>query len=329
MKRLRTYKGIYILIALAAVFGIISCLSSNSNVKSSKQQYSTYSSFTELVNSTDAKYPQAVRITEGGTEKNPAYHGFFFYNCAPSDLLQFDPTGRYMIGMSVPIEGREITATDKGEIGIIDLKDNNKWMKVGQTTAWNWQQGCRLEWIPGSSDEIIWDDRSDDGKSFVSRIYNTQTMETRTLPRPIYTVSPDGTTALTHEFERMEHGGTNFVGIPDKFKNQWAPQGTGIWKMDIKSGHSEKIVSVRQMARLIYPDGLPADTLGGLLYIFREGYNVSGSRFIAFVKDVRKKSQGVNTVRTVGFSMTPQGKDIRYLYEEPSHHFWLDDENNG
>jgi len=326
MKRLKTYKGIFVLIVLASVFGIISCLSSNSNLKKSKQEYSTYSSFTELVNSTDAKYPQAVRITDGGTEENPAYHGFFFYNCAPEDLLQFDPTGRYMLGMSVSIEGREVTATDKGEIGIIDLKDNNKWMKVGQTTAWNWQQGCRLEWIPGSSDEIIWDDRSDDGKSFVSRIYNTKTKETRTLPRPVYTVSPDGSTALTHDFERMEHGGTNFVGIPDKFKKQWAPQGTGIWKMDIKSGHSEKIVSVRQMARLIYPDGLPSDTLGGLLYIFREGYNVSGNRFIAFVKDVRIKSPGVSSVRTIGFSMTPEGKDIRYLYEEPSHHFWLDDE---
>ena len=84
--------------------------------------------------------------------------------------------------MSVSIEGREVTPSDTGEIGIIDLKDNNKWTKVGQTTAWNWQQGCRLEWIPGSSEELIWDDRSDDGKSFVSRIYNTRTKETRTLP---------------------------------------------------------------------------------------------------------------------------------------------------
>lgn len=127
MKRFRTYDGFFKLIALVPVFGLISCLSSNSNVKKSKQEYSTYSSFTELVNSTDAKYPQAVRITDGGTEKNPAYHGFFFYNCAPADLLQFDPTGRYMLGMSVSIEGREVTATDKGEIGIIDLKNNNKW----------------------------------------------------------------------------------------------------------------------------------------------------------------------------------------------------------
>ena len=335
MKRLKIRIRFGKLIALVSMIVLISCLTSNSNAKkgrssgdrkSYKGEYSTYLSFEELINATDAKYPEVVRITDGGTRENPTYHGFFFYNCAPLDLLQYDPSGRYMLGMSLSIEGREVTAADKGEIGIIDLKDKNRWTAVGQTTAWNWQQGCRLGWIPGSSEEFIWDDRSDDGKSFVSRIYNTRTKETRTLPRPIYTVSPDGVIALTHDFERMEHGGTNFIGIPDMYKNQWAPEGSGIWKMNIKSGQAEKIVSVRQMARLLYPDGLPADTSGGVLYFFREGFNVSGNRFIAFVKDVRIKSPGVTSVRTTGFSMTPDGKDIRFLFEEPSHHYWLDDE---
>jgi hypothetical protein len=313
-------------IGFIIIISLISCQTTNPNSKIGKQKYVTYLSFTELVSDNNGIYPEAVRLTDGGTRDKPAYHGFFFYNCAPLDLLQFDPTGRYMLGMSVSIEGRAVIPTDVGEIGIIDLKEKNKWTRIGQTTAWNWQQGCRLEWIPGSSEELIWDDRAEDGKSFVSRIYNTRTKEIRTLPRPIYTISPDGTIALTHDFEQMEHGGTNFVGIQDRFKNQWAPEGTGIWKMNLKNGQSEMIASVRQMAGLIYPDGLPADTAGGLLYIFREGFNISGSRFIAFVKDVRITAQGDTSVRTVGFSMTPEGKDIRYLYEEPSHHYWLDDE---
>ena len=335
MKNAKSRRRIIVLFLFFPLICLLSCFSSGNRVKkggssvytkSSSREYSTYNSFRELINAEDTKYPEAVRITDGGTKEDPAYHGFFFYNCAPSDLLQFDPTGRFMLGMSVSIEGREVRSTDVGEIGIIDLKDNNKWVRVGQTTAWNWQQGCRLEWIPRSSEELIWDDRSDDGQSFVSRIYNTRTKETRTLPRPIYTISPDGVTALSHDFERMEHGGTNFVGIADQFKNQWAPEGTGIWKMNIKNGTYEKIVSVRQIAKLLYPSGLPADTTGGLLYIFREGFNISGNRFIAFVKDVRVQSPGVISVRTAGFSMTPDGKDIRYLYEEPSHHYWLDDE---
>jgi len=50
-------------------------------------------SFTELINANDAKYPEVVRITDGGTTEHPAYHVLYFYNCAPLDLLQYDPTG--------------------------------------------------------------------------------------------------------------------------------------------------------------------------------------------------------------------------------------------
>ena len=53
----------------------------------------------------------------------------------------------------------------------------------------------------------------------------------------------------------MEHGGTNFVGIQDKYKGQWAPNGTGIWKMNLKNGQSEMIASVRQMARIHISQG--------------------------------------------------------------------------
>lgn len=66
--------------------------------------------------------------------------------------------------------------------------------------------------------------------------------------------------------------------------------------------------------------------IGGTLYFFREGFNPSGNRFIAFVKDARVTSPGVTKARTEGFSMTLDGKDIRYFYREPSHHFWLNDE---
>lgn len=290
------------------------------SLKNNKQVYTLCNSFEEVISISGAIYPEVIRVTDPGTKEKPMYHGFFFYNCSPTDGLHFDPTGRYIIAMRIFIEGREVCPDDSGEIGIINLEDNFKWTTVGQTTAWNWQQGCRLQWIPGSESEFIWDDRSDAGNSFVSRIYNMETGETRILPYPVYTVSPDGTTALTHDFERMKHGGTNFVGIEDKFKDQWAPEVTGIRKMNLATGESEIILSVRQMADIIYKNGFPADTAGGCLYIFREGYNVSGNRFIAFVKDVRSKTT------TLGFSMTPDGKDIRFLYAEPSHHYWIDDE---
>ncbi len=106
-----------------------------------------------------------VRVSDPGTEDTRLYTGFWFY-----DEDQFDKTDRYALAMRVTIEGREVTKTDKGEIGFIDLQEGNQWTKIGETTAWNWQQGCRLQWRPGT-DDILWNDRSDDGTHFVCRVY--------------------------------------------------------------------------------------------------------------------------------------------------------------
>ena len=318
------YAGLF----LSTIFllSILSCKNSTNDssdeIRNDASTYSTYASFDELVEAKDAKYVETVRITPPGTKDSPTDHGFWFYNCMHEELHQFDPSGRYMVALQVAIEGRDVLPTDRGVIGIIDLQDDYKWIEIGHTTTWNWQQGNRLQWIPGSSEEIIWNDRADDGKSFVSRIYHTGTKKTRTLPRPIYTISPDGGIALTHDFERMKHGGTNYVGIKDKYDGQWAPEGVKIWKMDLQNGQAEAIISIAQMAKLIYPDKNVIDH-SRTLYFFREGFNPSGNRFIFFVKDAKPGQRA----RTEGYSADLDGGDIRYLFKEPSHHFWLDDEN--
>jgi len=318
---MRRIKKTSLIIPLICVLILtISC-----NSKKPSDLYSIYNSFDELLNAKDAKYFETVRVSPVGSQEDPMYHGFFFYNCSHYELYQFDPSGQFMLGMRIFIEGREVQPEDKGEIGYFDLQDKNKWIKTGETTAWNWQQGCRLQWIPGSSEEFIWNDCSDDGKSLVSRIYNIHTKEIRTLPIPVYTISPDGTTMLSVNFERIIHGGCNYVCVANPLKNIWAPGNIGIWKMDMQTEKIERLMSVREMAHILYPDGLPSDTIGGTLYFFREGFNLSGNRFIAFVKDARELEPGKTKARTEGFSMDLEGNDVKYLYKEPSHHFWLND----
>ena len=257
----------------------------------------------------NARYPAITRVSDPAVTGQRAYTGFFFYQC-----LQFDATGRYLLGMKVYIQNRVVQPSDRGDIGFVNLKDGYKWTKIGETTAWNWQQGARLQWRP-RSDEIVWNDRSDDGTKYVCRVYNFRTGKRRTLPRPIYDLSPDGATALTHDFERMKHRGTDYVGIEDKYKDQFAPNKTGIWKMNLDTGNAELIITLARMAGIAYPNGNPSS---GGLYFFREGWNPSGTRFIAFVKDPENSF-------FKAFSMTPNGTDVRYLYNVPSHHDWLDD----
>jgi len=226
--------------------------------------YTAYRSFADLMAGENARYPKIARISEPGTRESPNYTGFFFYQCR-----QFDPTDRCVLGMRVHCQNRDVRPADRAEIGFIDLQDGYRWTRIGETAAWNWQQGARLQWRPGS-DEILWNDRSDDGRHYVCRVYNFQTGARRTLPWPVYTPLPDGASALTHDFERMKHGGTPYVGIGDKYADQYAPKETGIWKMDLNTGDATLIMSLDQMARIAYPDGPPSS---GCLYFFREGWN--------------------------------------------------------
>lgn len=269
--------------------------------------YLTCASFEKLM-AADTQV-ELRRVSDPGTPQQPAYTGFFFYQC-----LQFDRTGRYILGMKVSFQNRRVRPTDRGEIGVIDLRDNCRWRTIGHTTAWNWQQGARLQWRPGT-DEILWNDRADDGASYVCRVFNFATGASRTLPRPIYIPSPDGSAALTHDFERMKHDGTDYVGIPDRYAREIAPGETGVWRIDLNTGRTELLVSLDRMARIVYPQARPAR---GCLYFFREGWNPSGTRFMAFVKD---PDNGIDTA----FSISADGRDIRRLYNEPSHHDWRDD----
>ena len=101
--------------------------------------YTTYTGFDQLLKARDARYVPLTRVSDPGTREHPVYTGFFFYQ-----VLQFDTTGRYLLGLRVYFQGRDVKADDRGDVGFIDLKEGFKWTKIGETTAWNWQQGSRL-----------------------------------------------------------------------------------------------------------------------------------------------------------------------------------------
>ena len=90
-------------------------------------------------------FPPTRTITRG-----PKHHWFSYY-----DKLEFDPTGRYVLGMEVDFEHRSPGPDDVIKVGMVDLETNDRWIELGETRAWCWQQGCMLQWRPGSETEIL------------------------------------------------------------------------------------------------------------------------------------------------------------------------------
>lgn len=184
--------------------------------------------------------PPVRAITRG-----PKFHWFGYY-----DKLQFDPAQRYVLGMEVDFEHRSPEPDDVIRIGMVDLQDNDRWIELGDSRAWGWQQGCMLQWRPGSRSEILWNDR--EGDSFVCRILDIDTGNKRTLPLPIYALSPDGRTAVCADFARINNmrPGYGYAGGADPYAEVKAPENAGIHRMDLDSGEHELIVSLSDVAKI-------------------------------------------------------------------------------
>jgi hypothetical protein len=184
----------------------------------------------QLLASLALKQPVPMRaITKG-----PKFHWFGYY-----DKLEFDPTGRYVLANEVDFEGRSPRAEDKIRIGMVDLKDNDRWIDLGETRAWNWQQGCMLQWVPGSRTEVLWNDRVDG--AFVSHILDVKSGRKRTIPHAVYTLAASGQWGITCDFRRLNdvRPGYGYAGIVDPNRDKLIPEDAGIWKVDLTTGQRE------------------------------------------------------------------------------------------
>ena len=252
----------------------------------------------------------------------PGYHWFGYY-----DKWQMDPRGQFVLGMQVDFEHRTPEADDVIKIGVIDLKNDDKWIEIGESRAWNWQQGCMLQWVPGSETDVLWNDR--DGDRFISRIMNIRTGESRILPRPVYALSPDGQYAVTTDLERInnQRPGYGYAGILDPYKELKAPADGGIYRMNLHSGDSKLILPYKEIV------GIPhhGDSIEEQWHWFNHLLvNTDGKRFVFLhrwrdeMTTRQQRATGGWTTRM--FSANMDGTDLYLLNDSGliSHFIWRD-----
>jgi len=248
--------------------------------------------------------------------KGDKYHWFAYY-----DKLQTDPTDRYVLSMEVDFENRSPKPDDTIKIGMIDLLKGGKWIELGTSCAWNWQQGCMLQWRPGSNDEILWNDRIDD--EYVCHILNVKTLKKRTIKSPVYTVSPDGTFALSLDFERVQdvRAGYGYAGVPDKNKELLAPEDAGIYKISLDSGIRKLIVSIKEVAEIPYP----IEDLSPYKHYFNHlSTNTDGQRFSFVHRWINPgEAARISPLGTRFLTASVNGGDIHIINDSKmTSHFW-------
>jgi hypothetical protein len=221
--------------------------------------------------------------------------------------------------MEVDFEHRSPRPDDSIGIGMIDLENGDHWTGLGQSCAWCWQQGCMLQWRPGAGTEILWNDRHEN--RFVCQVLDTRTGKKRSLPRAIYTVSPDGRTGLSVDFRRINdmRPGYGYAGLPDPNRNVLAPEDSGISRVDLETGAAELIVTIADVARIPYPH---RDLSTAKHYFNHLLFNPDGTRF----EFLHRWRFGLESFQTRMMTAALDGSDVRVVDDSghTSHFVWRD-----
>lgn len=263
-----------------------------------------------------AQLPPVRQITRG-----PGFHWFAYY-----DKLQFSPDNRFVLGNEVSFEHRSPTADDVIKVGMVDLQDGDKWTELGESRAWNWQQGCMLQWVPGTESTVMWNDRVDG--QFVCHLLDVKTGKKRTLPHPVYNLSPDGKWGIAPDFRRLNdtRPGYGYAGIVDPNRDKLAPEDAGIWKINLETGKQELIITFAQAASIPYGGGFSDGAKHWFNHLL---FNQDGSRFI-FLHRWRGDKEGKSfstrlfTAAADGsdlYDLDPLGKTSHFVWRDPQHVF--------
>ena len=264
------------------------------------------------------------KLTSGS--ESDVCHSHSYY-----DVPVFDSKSRFVGGREIEFSERQPTPEDAVEIGYIDLDGDREWTPVGESRAWSWQQGAMTQWVPGSR-TLVWNDR--ENGDFVARTFDVEEGESGTLPRPVYALDPNGEFALSANMARLDYvrPGYGYVEGKHPYMDERHPAEDGIWKVDLKTGRYELLLSLREayrflMSRLSIKGWLKHQYKRYIYWFNHVKISPDGERFTVKLR-FRLQNLNVRWTDTMGVSLTcgTDGDDLRLLAHGTSHVIWLDTE---
>ena len=177
--------------------------------------------------------------------KGPLHHFFGYYDKSP-----WNRSGRQLLAHEAQFNDRAPSAEDRLGIGVIDRHKGGGFRRLTQTLSWNWQQGAMAQWLPAEPErQFSYNDRRNG--QVVGVIFDVTDGEQAVLNRPIYAWLPDGSSGYSLNFARLaEHRpGYGYAGCEDPHRNDPHPVSDGIWRINPKSGSSDLIVSLDELAK--------------------------------------------------------------------------------
>ena len=177
---------------------------------------------------------EVQRLTDG-----PKHHLFGFH-----DLIISNKADTKYLCLEVDTMNRPPLP---GELFGVGYVENGRFVKVGETTALNYPQGARQQWV---ADTNLFTVNNRVGDVWGTDLYDADTNKLLDrFPATAHMLSKDGRYAYGLDYARLNRlGGYGYTGILDKGKNDAVPTSSGITVMDMQTKDVKLLVSVRQAA---------------------------------------------------------------------------------
>ena len=243
-------------------------------------------------------------------------HYFFGYY----DKLQLNKDNDKLLVLKVDFMDRVPNKDDVAVIGYFDLTNQNTFIQVSTTKAFNWQQGCMLQWIGGDfNSKIIYNDLVDN--SFVSVMIDVKSGEKTVFDKAIYSLHSNAKHAVTIDFERHHwcRRGYSYDGIFDNKKNRPVVKDDAIYLLDLENNTSKKIILLDDMI-----NNKPLSNMKNAIhYLEHLMFNPSGTRF-CFLHRWKIEDGGIYARL---YTANINGSEICLLNDSGrmSHFAWQDD----
>lgn len=254
-----------------------------------------------------------VRALTRGLE----HHFFGYYGICP-----WSRSGTRLVCLESPFQDHLPEVDEGAAIGLVD-PETGWWEKIGETRAWNLQQGAMLHWNPlEPEDELLFNDRQDG--EIVSTLLNVRTGKTRHLPRALNGVSHSGRYALCLTYGRLTRMRpvVGYVGAIDPNPHDPHPENDGVFVMDLETGESRLAVSIRQVyERLV---GRHPQLRDRHMWFNHTVFNKSDSRFFFLARSWTPEKR----LESAMFTAARDGSDLREVipYASSVSHFeWRND----
>ena len=242
---------------------------------------------------------------------------FFGYH----DLNPFSENNECLLACKTKQKIKSIIDS-KLEVGFFNLNENNKqFYKLGSTSTWCWQQGCRLQWFNNYKNSIIFNTK--ENTKLVSKVVDIYSKKLlKTFDMPIYSQTINNEYFVSLDFYRLEklRPGYGYQNKNFEIMNKFAPSNDGLWLVDTKTGISKLIVTFEELAN--YKKNI---TMHDAYHYFNHVLWSSDNKKFFFLHIWLNK---LGKRYTRAFIWNNEEKKYKLLLDNcsVSHHTWINDE---